>query len=74
MDESQHYAEQNKPDKKECTLYNSISYVRILESRSVFVWVWVSDVGTTLSKGTGRFWRGIEMFCNLTVEVMVTWI
>lgn len=29
MDESQHYAEQNKPDIKECTLYNSISYVGI---------------------------------------------
>lgn len=74
MDESQHYAEQNKQDAKECTLYNSISYVRILESRSVFVWGWVSDVGKTLSKGTGRFWGSIEMFCNLIVEVMVTWI
>lgn len=57
MDESQHYAEQNKPDIKGCTLYNSISYVGFLESRSVFGWM--SDVGTTLSKGTGRFGGGV---------------
>lgn len=58
MDESQHYAEQNKPDTKECTLYNSISYAGILESRPVFAWGWVSDVDMTLSKGTGSLGAG----------------
>lgn len=58
MDELQHYAEQNKPDTEECTLYNSISYAGIPESRPVCVWGWVSDVDTTLSKGTESFGGG----------------
>lgn len=55
MDESQHYAEQNKPDTNECTLYNSISYVEFQKADQCLP-------GAESQMWAQEVLRGIEMF------------